>query len=234
MKEIVNICAYKATENNYKANRLHNSHVKIMDRVGLSKVTSLDNSWIDDPEAYFITAELASTNEIIAGARVQLKNNNILPIEEALSSIGKNFSSFYSGSGIAEFCGLWISKKFASLGFSCVYIANATIALSVNLNATSLVGICAKRTADIALSCGFDYDYSFGNDLMYPFPDLPAYVIAIKNLKYLPLKLFEQRSQTIELINSPVLSKSVKYNDREVEVNYDLSLYYNEKANIAA
>lgn len=237
MKEIITISAYKALNNYNTANRLHKSHIRIMEQVGLNTVTSLDSGWLFEENAYFIVAELQSTKEIIAGARIQIKSpNNILPIEEALNSIGQNFNAHFSQQRTAEFCGLWISKKFAVLGLSCIHIANAIVSLSYALKIECLVGICAKSTADISKRCGFNNDISFGDNLVYPRPDLPAYIITIKNLQNLQETIFEQKDSIIELMQNPILSKMICTPERETEVNYNLNIFSNsveeEKRNI--
>lgn len=233
--EEVEIKVYKTSDKLGDAARLHESHKKHMESLNLGCIKSIDDEWITSNNCYFIIAQLSTTKEIIAGARLQIKtSNNTLPMEKALTSMGKHINANIIENYVtAEICGLWSSKKAILMGIPSTLLGNAAVAAAYLLKLKTVFVFCSPKSVSISKQCGFEQDCSLCNEstLAYPTAQIISTILSLKNLQSLPAKEMEEKENILSLINNPFQKKTFDRKGSKTVVNINLeNIFHNSIA----
>ncbi|MDP1728042.1 MAG: hypothetical protein Q8M15_14750 [Bacteroidota bacterium] len=189
---MIKIRAFKVTEDHSACLRYIKGHHQVLESYGVTKVTSLNADWIDDPCTYAIIVESEDSKRVYGGGRIQIKSTALrMPMEDAIAVLDDRIYAFADNLGIlkvAEFCGLWNSKEMAGYGIGSIYMGRVGVAIASQLNIKYLTALCSPGTLKNCLKVGFDILRELGNNgtFYYPKEDLTATALIIRDLENLP------------------------------------------------
>lgn len=227
---MVKIKAFRADQDREECMRYVEGHHKVLEAYGVTKVTSADLSWMEEPYTYIVLIEGQETGEVLGGGRIQLAGGKIpLPIETAIDKMDTRIFDLVkekAKNGTAEYCGLWNSKKIAGYGIGSVVLIRVGVAILDKLKVGSLFGFCSPATLKNCKSVGYQIIESLGinGTFYYPKEDLLATALLIPDpitLKYADpserVKIFDMRKNPVQ--------KTIEYGIKgKIEVEYDLGI----------
>jgi hypothetical protein len=225
---MIKIRAYKAIDEPESCLKYAEGHRKVLEMYGVTKVTSANLSWTQNPHVYVIQAESSSDRRVLGGARIHLPfNGEFLPIEEAVSELDDKIFPMikeYAKDGTGEICGLWNSKEVAGMGIGTLFLMRAGISLTRQLSLGSLFALCAQHTLKISTSKGFEIERSLGNNgtFYYPKEDLLASAIIIKDPEILKVAETYEKEYIFNLRKNPSQKRIEKSNEIPFEIDFDL------------
>ncbi len=212
-----NVFAFRAIDEPELCEQYIDGHVKVLTDYGITNVTTNNNLWAKNPNIYCVVAQDNQSKVLVGGVRIQIADGiHPLPVEEA---VGKMDGTIYSkvthyalNGGIGESCGLWISKKVKNLGISR-YLMWASISSAIQLNFSTMLGICAGYTLKLFGEIGFVIDESLGNhgDFPYPNSNYIAHVIGILNAITIETAAQSDKDVMLSLRDTP--------NQTRIEIN---------------
>ncbi len=174
------IRAFRAVDNTEACHRFVDGHVKVLKIFGITMITSAKVEWMNDPDTYVILVESEEGSKVLGGARIQVAGGKYrLPIETAVTDLDPTIHDVVKGlapEGTAELCGLWNSREVAGLGIGSIYLGRVGVALTTQLNLSTLFALCAPATVKNCLRVGFQVASNLGNNgtFYYPKDDLIA------------------------------------------------------------
>jgi hypothetical protein len=225
---MVKIRAFRAIENPERCERFMEGHRRVLDAVGVKKVTSSNDEWATLPSTYVILAESMDGEKVYGGARLQVADGlNPLPLESAAGSMDERVYDLvrkYQPNGTAEVCGLWNSIEVAGMGIGSIFLIRAALAISEQLSLNSMFALCSPYTARIAGNYGFQVERSVGNDgtFYYPKIDLLATIVLQKDAPNLTNASELETSRIFNLRKNPAQSVLEQAKRGTVEIDYDL------------
>lgn len=226
---MIRIRAFKVTEDHSACLRYIKGHHLVLESYGVTKVTSLNADWIDDPNTYAIIVESEDSKKVYGGGRIQIKSDSLkMPMEDAIAILDDKIYDYTERIGkyqVAEFCGLWNSKEIAGYGIGSIYMGRVGVAVASQLG-VKLMALCSPGTLRNCLKVGFDIIRELGNDgtFYYPKEDLTATALIINDLEELPFAKPEEKL-AIEKIKSNLSGRAAEKGPKgEMEFIYDLRI----------
>ena len=205
--------------------------VNILKHYGITKITSVNEDWIGDPNVYVLMIESRDTGEAYAGARIHLSNKKLkLPIETAIEPFDNSIIDYinnYSCGDVAEICGLWNARKASGMGLATVFIMRAGIAMAANIGIKNLMALCAPHTLQICIDKGFKVEESMGNKgtFFYPNENLIATTLYLKDLFELGSANSNEREIITELRENPeCYRKEIVLDKQPIDLYYDIRI----------
>ncbi|MEI8280224.1 MAG: hypothetical protein WCG87_10715 [Bacteroidota bacterium] len=204
--------------------------MKVLQAYGVTKVTSANIAWKDDPDTYVIIVESEDGSKIYGGGRIQIRSEQVkLPLEDAIAVLDKKIYKYVDEIGnyhVAEFCGLWNSKEVAGYGIGSIFLGRIGVAIVTQLNLKYLMALCSPATLRNCLKVGFEVIRELGNNgtLYYPKEDLVATALIIKDIVNLPTALPAEREAIFSLRDNPLQFSSEKGPKGELEIIYDIRI----------
>jgi hypothetical protein len=203
-------------------------HMQVLKDYNIIQITSYNNSWVSNPDAYIIIAKLESTNEIVGGIRIEMANEIYpLPIERAIGGMDSGIygmvKEYAKSGGVGELCGLWNSKAVKGVGVS-VFLTRAAISIINQIKFKTLLGICAEYTLKMFTNVGFSIDKSLGKNGEFPYPD-ERYItrtLGILNVEILATAHPYDRERILGLRENPKQLRIETGSKDDIEVEYDL------------
>jgi hypothetical protein len=195
---MIRIRAFKVTEDHAACLRYIKGHHLVLESYGVTKVTSLNADWIDDPNTYAIIVESEDGKKVYGGGRIQIKSDTLkMPMEDAIAILDERIYNYTENIGryqVAEFCGLWNSKEIAGYGIGSIYMGRVGVAVASQLG-VKLMALCSPGTLKNCLKVGFDVIRELGNNgtFYYPKEDLTATALIIHDLNELPFAQPEEK-----------------------------------------
>ncbi len=220
--------AFRAIEDKDQCNKFVKGHADVLRQYGVTKVTSSNNDWVNNPFVYVVTVELEETGEVVSGLRIHIAHPDYpLPMELAVSQVDHkifNLVKQYSEKGTGEVSGLWNSKSISGYGVGAVLLIRAGIAIATQLNLGSLLALVAEYTLKPSLQKGFEIEEGIGNSgtFFYPKLDLVATSIVMKDPLNLPLAEPTERNFIFDLRANPCKKKVEIGPKGEFIVDYNL------------
>lgn len=227
---MVRLRAFRAIDNANGCEKFIEGHARVLNSVGVTKVTSATNLWVKNPSSYVILAESEDRAKVFGGARVQLVNDGfVLPIEEALKEKDSRIFDLihqYNQNTTSELCGLWNSVEVAGMGLGCNFLIRACVVLSKQLGLKSMFALCSPYTARVTSTYGFVVETSIGHNgtFYYPKMDLLATTKVIPNCLSLEFAEPEEREIIFQLMNSPCQTRIENTKRGELRIDYELNL----------
>ncbi len=227
---MVRLRAIRAIDDVEACEKFIEGHSRVLNSVGIKKVTSSSHDWTSNPAAYMILAESENGEKVFGGARVhKTYKNHLLPIEEALKD--KDAGVFdlikvYDQHVTGELCGLWNSIEVAGMGLGITVLSRACIIITEQLGMSSLFALCSPYTARVSADLGFILEPTIGNNgtFFYPKEDLIATVKVIPDCIELQHANQESRS-IIQLIRSNLNQNLVENTKRgNLTIEYQLQI----------
>lgn len=225
------IKAFRAPDDKNACHKFVDGHMKVLKIYGITMITSANIEWFDDPDTYVILVESEDGDKVYGGARVQIAGGTYrLPIEKAVMTMDNHVSEVvneYAKMGTAEFCGLWNSREVAGLGIGSMYLGRAAVAITRQLELSTLFGLAAPATVKNSMRVGFEVATFLGNNgtFYYPKEDLIATAVIIKDTENLPTAEPDERTIIQDLrLNLFQHKHEQGPKGRTLDVVYDLAI----------
>jgi hypothetical protein len=227
---MIRIRAFKVTDDPEACLRYIKGHHLVLESYGVTKVTSLNADWIDDPYTYAIIVESEDGKKVFGGGRIQIKSEALkMPLEDAIAILDDKIYEYTNKLGVynvAEFCGLWNSKEIAGYGIGSIYMGRVGVAIASQLAIGNLMALCSPGTLKNCLKVGFEVVHELGNNgiFYYPKEDLTATALLIKDLQEIPAALPSERI-AIDAIRNNLTGTAVERGPKgAMEFIYDLQV----------
>jgi hypothetical protein len=225
----VKIRAFRAVDEPDACRRFSEGHANVLNAYGVTKVTSANNEWANNPDVYVCMAE-SSEGIAYGGVRVHVSNGSILlPMEVAIGKVEDNVYEFinkYAEKGAAELCGLWNAREAAGFGIGTTYLMWAGIAIITQLQLNTLFALCAEHTLKISVEKGFVIEMGLGNrgTFFYPKIDLIATSIVVRDPAKLATADTYHREQILNLRENPTQTRVEETSRGPLKIEFDLKL----------
>lgn len=231
MDNLIRIRAFRAIDDTEACNRYAQEHMDILKIYGITKITTANNSWIQNPNVYVIMAYRVSDNKPVGGARVHLYHEDYpLPMDDAVKdfdpSVKGLLANHHAEGGTGEICGLWNSRDVAGWGIGTIFLSRAGVSLCNQLPMQTMHVLCAEHTIGITLEKGFIIEEALGNKgtFYYPKEGLVATAAVINDVNTLGDAKEEDRNIIMSLRENPRQTRHEKNNEFEIEIQYELDL----------
>lgn len=226
----INIRVVRAITDMETTEKYIDGHYKVLETYGVTKVTSADRSWVNNPHVYLLLVELAESGRIVGGGRIQMRSENFpLPLEGAILEKDVSiveFMSQFNDLEVAEYCGLWNSREIAGYGIGSIYLIRIGVALASFLGLKNLMAFCSPVIVKKAESVGFEIITSLGDEgrFLYPKEGLIATIMEIKDVNNIPTAIEEEKDFIFNLRAEPVQFKKDTSRKGDLEISYDLAI----------
>jgi hypothetical protein len=226
----INIRVVRAVSDPEATEKYIEGHHKVLEAYGVTKVTSADKSWVNNPHVYLLLVEMDDSCRVVGGGRIQLRSKDYpLPLESAIYEKDVrivDFMSKFQDFEVAEYCGLWNSKEIAGYGIGSIYLIRIGVALSSFLNLKNLMAFCSPVIVRKAQSVGFEIITSLGEEgkFLYPKEGLVATIMEILDINNIPLAEEKEKEFIFNLRQNPVQFKSENSRRGELEIYFDLDV----------
>jgi len=206
-------------------------HFKVLESYGVTKVTSADRSWVNNPYVYLLLVEsLDEPGVILGGGRIQLRSKGFpLPLEGAIFEKDERIIPFmdkFKDLEVAEYCGLWNSKKIAGYSIGSIYLIRIGVALTSFLQLKSLMAFCSPFTVKNSQAVGLRIVEELGDNgtFLYPKEGLVATLMDVNNVKDLPLADPKEREKIFYLRENPCHVANDMSLNGPLEIHYELNV----------
>ena len=222
--------AFRAIDDEVSCKLFVEGHGNVLRDYGVTKITSANADWTQNPSVYVILATNKHTHEAVGGVRIHIADGvTPLPLENAISIVDERVFDLvkkYIPIGTGELCGLWNARSVAGLGLGSYFLMRAGISLTHQLKLPTLFALCAPHTYEISIQKGFETEKSIGKEgtFIYPKLDLIATSIIIKDTANLPLAIPEEKDLIFELRDNPHITRTEVGPKGAIEIEYDLQL----------
>jgi len=223
--------AFRAISNKEECLKYAQGHEDVLASYGIKKITSSNNSWIEDEGVYVFTIK-DSQGCVLGGARIHIAGYlNPLPIQAAIEPIDPSIKGLIFAQGInrvGEVCALWNSKAIAGKGISYVLvrscIAKCGIILANQLRLDRLLALCAPWTVKMFAGVGYKIYTDIGEEGTYPYPkpDLRATVMIVEDPENIQLANALDKEKIFDLRKNPVKDSLEKGPKGDFRLSYDL------------
>lgn len=228
----IRIRAFRATDDPVTCQKYIDGHLRVLESVGIKKVTSSSNEWMYNSSNFAIVVESMDKSKVYGGARIQCADGKIpLPIEDATGYMDPKIHKVVkelAKEGTGEICGLWNSIEVAGMGVGAFITSRTAIALSSQLGLKTIFALCAPRTVSFSKKVGCIIYKDVGNEgtFYYPKLDLLATVVLLPDIETLQLADDSDREVMFELRKNPTLTTTEYLAKKNVTLHmeYDLRL----------
>ncbi|MDF2158611.1 hypothetical protein [Algoriphagus sp. CAU 1675] len=220
------LIAFKAVDDPERCQKFIEGHRQVLESIGVKKVTSANDTWVNNPDVIVVIVESMEDGLIYGGARIHKANAEFpLPIVEAVEDLDKSIRDIINkdlDAGTGEVCGLWNSRKITGLGIGAIFMSKACLALTPKLGLTSLYALLAPTTVKLGFETGYEILTEVGNNgtFYYPKLDLIATAMKLHDAINLPLTTPEFRESVFKIRNNKRLLIEENYRGRSVQLEY--------------
>lgn len=233
------IYAFRAVDRPLECQQFAQGHAEVLTSYGITKLTSLNHSWIDDPNVYVIAVRDYSSNEMVGGGRFHLTDSNTrttLPLESAIAPLEPGISSLIdqyiedTGKKVSEVCAIWNARKVSGKGLSTltcrVCVARSGLVLASQLGIGTSLVFSAPWTRNLFKTLGYKIEERIGNKgtFPYPKPNLLATLMVVRDINTLPHADEITREEIRDLRQRPIQEKPEVFNHRQLRISYNLEL----------
>lgn len=228
----VKIRLFRASDDRASAEKFIEGHQRVLLAHGVTKVTSLNVEWMDNPAVFVINVESLDGEKVYGGARLHMAGGTqLLPVEMATGYMDDKIYDIVDEKaieGACELCGLWNSIEVAGLGIGSYFPVRAGVAISSLLGAKYIFALCAPYTVSIAERVGFTLLDKVGNKgtFYYPKLDLIATAVILEDTTSLSTAKPMERKRMLELKNEPnqFAMERLPGKRTEVGIQYEMKL----------
>lgn len=222
--------AFRAIDDPRSCELFIEGHRRVLTSIGVEKVTSSNNEWMNNPAAFVMIVESLDKKYIYGGARIHVAGGTeLLPIEQATGSLDPAVHDLvwkFAQNGTGEGCGLWNSREIAGYGIGSIFLTRVGVAMSSQIGLDSLFGLCAPYTVKMAQSVGYEIEYGIGNNgtFYYPKLDLLATVLILRDLKNLSAADEENKRAIMTLRDNLQGVRIEELRKKKIEIHYDIEI----------
>ncbi|GAB2628363.1 hypothetical protein [Belliella aquatica] len=226
----VKIRVVKAITSPEDTDKYIQGHFKVLESYGVTKVTSADRSWVNNPNVYLLLVESEDGKNILGGGRVQLRDSKFpLPLEGAIFEKDERIVEYmtrYDNLRVAEYCGLWNSKEVSGYGIGSIYLIRIGVALTSFLNLNCLMAFCSPYTVANSQAVGLRVIEELGTNgtFLYPKEGLVATIMEVDDVQSLDRAKEEDKEFIFDLRKNPKQVKILNSKMGDMEVEFDLNL----------
>lgn len=229
---MIRIRAFRAVDELDTCKVYMREHMEVLKVFGITKITTANDSWMQNPNVYVIFAEMVEGNIPVGGARIHLydpSDKYPLPMDDAIREFDptvKDLLSKHNEQGTAEICGLWNSRIVAGWGIGTIFLSRAGIAFSASLPIKSMFVLCGEHTIGITLDKGFQVEERLGNKgtFYYPKEGLVATAAVFEDLKDLSHAKPTDREVIESLRSKPNQTRRETTDKMTFDITYKLDL----------
>ena len=229
-KPEVRLRVFRAIDDPETCARFVEGHINVLASIGVTKVTSSKNHWINNPAAFVMVVESMDSKHVFGGARVHVAGGSeLLPIEEATSAIDRKVFKLvwdFAQYGAGEVCGLWNSREIAGYGIGSIFLVRTAIAISTQIGLQSLFALCAPYTIAPAQAVGMEIETSIGNEgtFYYPKLDLVATAMLLKDVPVLSKAAPDDRESIMKIRSSLNVTRVEVLRKKEITIHYSTQI----------
>jgi hypothetical protein len=222
--------AFRAIDNPELCSQFIEGHANVLKDYGVTKVTSSNNEWKDNPFVYVVTVHEDETNKVVSGLRIHISHKDYpLPLEGAISQVDTGIYKLiesYREVGTGEIGGLWNSRAVSGFGIGALFLSRTSLVIAEQLDIPVLFALCAEYTLKPTLQKGFEIEERVGNNgtFFYPKLDLIATLAILKDVKNLPQAIEEERDYILELRKNLNCSRIENTPKGPIQINYNLKI----------
>ena len=228
----IKLRAFRAVKDPESAQKFVEGHSRVLKSHGVTKVTSLNARWKDDPSVFVVLVESLDGSKIFGGARIHAATaDRMLPIEEATGFMDERIYQVVSDEkhhGTGELCGLWNSIEVAGMGIGSFFATMSGVVIAEQIGLTSVFALCAPYTVPFAESVGCQVLRQVGNNgtFYYPKIDLLATVVLLQDSPVLQHAEKDVKDRILSLRENPVqvVKERPPGKKTELEIHYDLAI----------
>lgn len=226
----VKIRVVKAVNSPEETDKYIQGHFKVLESYGVTKVTSADRSWVNNPNVYLLLVESEDGENILGGGRVQLRDTKFpLPLEGAIFEKDERIVDYmtrFDSLRVAEYCGLWNSREVSGYGIGSIYLIRIGVALTSFLNLNCLMAFCSPYTVANSQAVGLRIIEEIGDKgtFLYPKEGLVATIMEVDDVQTLHRAKDEDREFIFDLRQNPKQIKTLNSKMGDMEVEFDLNL----------
>ena len=226
----VKLRAFRAIDEPETCDYFVKGHEHVLKSIGVTKVTSSKNSWIENPAVFVLIVESLYEKKVFGGARIHVAGGSeSLPIEQATGLLDPkvfNLILNYAQNGTGELCGLWNSREISGYGVGAIFLIRAAVAISQQIGITSLFALCAPYTISPVKSCGMELEMSIGNNgtFYYPKLDLLATTMVLKDVTTINKAEEEDRCSILKIRENLNIIRTEELRRKKIEIHYEASI----------
>ena len=234
----VRLRAFRAIDDPEACERFIEGHTHVLTSIGVTKVTSSKNEWMQNPAAFVLIVESLDGKKVYGGARIHAAGGTQpLPIEEATGMLDPAIYDLvweYAQEGTGELCGLWNSREIAGYGVGSIFLSRACVAIATQIGLKTLFALCAPYTVSMGINSGYIIETSIGNEgtFYYPKLDLIATTMILKDADTLSLAIDEERDAVFSLRQYLNVVKNEVLRKKEIEIHYQIEIPNLDKWNL--
>ena len=234
----VRLRAFRAIDEPETCELFVEGHTHVLTSIGVTKVTSSKNEWIENPGAFVIVVESLDKKKVYGGARVHVAGGSEpLPIEQATGAMDSQIFKLvweYSRKGTGELCGLWNSREISGYGIGCIFLIRAAVAISTQIGLESLFALCAPYTIKPCESVGMEREESIGNNgtFYYPKLDLLATTMLLKDVPTLIKAHQDDQDAIFKIRESLNVIRLEELRRKTIKIHYETQIPNLDKWNL--
>ncbi len=223
------IRAFRAIDQPGLCEKYIEGHTRVLDAVGVKKVTSADHSWALNPATFVVLVESNETEKVLGGARLQAVNGIYsLPLEDGAGYMDNKIYDYvksFAPGGVGEVCGLWNSAEVAAMGIGSIFLIRSALAISDQIGLTTMLALCSEYTTKIAGNYGFLVETSIGKNgtFYYPKEDRLATLVIQRDARGLSNSSELELERIMDLRRNPIqITKEVARKNKIIEMDYNV------------
>lgn len=222
--------AFRAIDEPELCEKFIEGHANVLKDYGVTKVTSSNTEWKNNPYVFVVTVEEDATEKVVSGLRIHISHQEYpLPLEGAIAQVDskiRELVSEYRQVGTGEIGGLWNSRAISGYGIGALFLSRTSLVIAAQLDVPTLFALCAEYTLKPTLQKGFEIEEKIGNrgTFFYPKLDLVATLAVLKDVKNLPLALQEERDFIFDLRENLECSRFEESPKGPILINYNLKI----------
>jgi hypothetical protein len=227
---VVRLRAFRAIDDPDACRLFLEGHAAVLTSIGITKVTSSKNDWVNNPAVFVIVVESLDGKVVFGGARVHAYGGTQpLPIEEATGSLDPSIFSLvkrFAEEGTGEICGLWNSQEFSGYGIGSPLLIRTGIAITSQIGLKTLFALCAPYTVKPVVNCGMELEDSIGNKgtFYYPKLDLLATTMVLRDVDTLSKAQEQDRDAVLGIRNNLNIQKHEVLKEKDIIIHYSLEI----------
>lgn len=223
----VKIRVVRASDSPEETEKYIKGHLKVLESYGVTKVTSADRSWVNNPYVYLVLVESEDGEQVLGGGRVQLRSEGFpLPLEGAIFEKDERIVEYmkrFPELKVAEFCGLWNSREVSGYGIGSIYLIRIGVAITALLGLDCIMAFCSPFTVANSQAVGLRIIEELGENgtFLYPKEGLVATIMELEDVYEMKRAREEEREFILNLIQNPdqIILAPSKMGDLEIEFN---------------
>lgn len=222
--------AFRAIDEPELCKKFVEGHANVLKEYGVTKVTSSNNDWVNNPYVFVVTVQEDTTGQVVSGLRIHISHEDYqLPLEGAIAQVDSKISDLvaeYRKIGTGEIGGLWNSRAISGYGIGALFLSRTSLVIADQLNVPTLFALCAEYTLKPTLQKGFEIEEKIGNKgtFFYPKLDLVATLAVLKDVKNLPLALKEEQNYIFDLRQNLESTRDEETPKGIVRIKYKLKI----------